>query len=460
MENNIYGIDSQASAIRNLKKKFYSWIFDRSTKYSKGQPINNKSHYDGNYDYCLNLMIGNSLKDTFFSNVLKQGGFDIVMGNPPYIDSEEMTKSNSKLRAYCSENYRVAKGNWDIFCIFIEVGLEKYLKDGGRLAYIVPNKLLSSEYSKETRKLIQQYTIECIRDYSDIDVFGVSVYPIIIFLIKDKDITNKMVKIEKIGMKNNKGPEIVKSEDRNITYFINNDIWSISIDINKKLIDLKLKDAVKLGNWCEISGAATVSEAYKIKELLKDLENEDSTTYFKFINTGTIDKNKSLWGVKKTRYIKNKYSKPIILKNILKKKLPNRYNQADSEKIIIAGLTKTIEAIYDGGDYLAGKSTVIILNKQEKKIDLRYLTAILNSSIISYIYRKDFGNLTLKGGYLRVGPPQLRKLKLPKILLTNPNIHNEINRVLDSSKKFDKVKKIDEIISKYLDVDIKEHITN
>jgi adenine-specific DNA methylase len=120
-----------------------------------------------------------------FKQIMDEGGFDVVVGNPPYVDSEEMVKTQPKLREAYSKIYTTAKENWDIFCIFIERGLT-LLKDGGYFGMIVPNKLFSADYALEIRKFIQKYKIVAIRDYSKIPVFQASVYPIVIIVQKNK----------------------------------------------------------------------------------------------------------------------------------------------------------------------------------------------------------------------------------------------------------------------------------
>jgi len=76
-----------------------------------------------------------------------------VIGNPPYIDSEWLTKTNPELREYCNSRYQSAKGNWDIFCIFIEKALN-LCKKSGLSSMIVPNKLFSSDYAQALRAFL------------------------------------------------------------------------------------------------------------------------------------------------------------------------------------------------------------------------------------------------------------------------------------------------------------------
>jgi len=87
-----------------------------------------------------------------------------------------------------------------------------------------------------------------------------------------------------------------------------------------------------------------------------------------FINTGTIDPYVSLWGNKKTQYIKSSYELPVIYDKDIASVNKKRLIQADSEKIIIAGMAKKIECYYDDGHYMAGKSTTIIMNDQNREV--------------------------------------------------------------------------------------------
>ena len=157
-------------------------------------------------------------------------------------------------------------------------------------------------------------------------------------------------------------------------------------------------------------GAATVSEAYEIKEYLED-KKEASSQYSKLVNTGTIDPYISLFGSKPTRYIKGAYDYPVISASNLRKISQKRLEQAKAPKIIIGGMTKRLECFLDTqGHYLAGKSTVIVL---EKKLDLRFLIGILNSDLMSFFYSVFFNSLSLSGGYLRIGTKQIAMLPIP-----------------------------------------------
>ena len=199
---------------------------------------------------------------------------------------------------------------------------------------------------------------------------------------------------------------------------------------------------------CNVHGAATVSEAYEMKNIISDLkDNKTNDDYFKFINTGTIDRYISLWDKGKTQYIKQSYLKPIVRKNNLKKVFPMRYKESSRQKIIIAGMVKKFECFLDdAGVYLAGKSTTIV---ESEKIDVKFILGILNSKLITFIYKNIFKSLSLAGGYLRIGSPQLKQL---------PIIVPSKNRITKVVKKVDEIVSLNQKLQKlHLIMDEKEH---
>ena len=362
----------------------------------------------------------------YFAEVFQREnpGFDVVIANPPYVDSENMVKEMPKLRISYTELFISAKGNWDLFIIFIEQGLN-LLRKKGDISYIVPNKLIGAKYSETLRKILVKKKVTEIRDYSGVNVFKeADVYPIT-FVISNKepDGTVLMTLMNSINEK----------ENQNI---IPGDLFYADIDWgryfvgDKRFLDilLKMNEKQELSKYFpNVSGAATVNQAYKLKKILKDT-NQYSSGIKKFINTGTIDPYISLWGQKKTRYIKEGYMYPIVLESELEKFSDSRYNQACSEKIIIGGMTKNLECYYDSSEYLAGKSTTIILSGES---NLKYLTALLNSKLISFWYKIFFKSLSLSGGYLRISNNEIKRIPLafPSEVIQQ-NIISIVNKIL------------------------------
>ena len=349
-------------------------------------------------------------------------GWDAVVGNPPYIDSEEMARSLQEERDYCTGvGYKAASGNWDIFCIFIERDIS-LIRRGGLLGQIVPNKLLAADYAIGVQNIIKDFTIKNLRDYSTVKVFDINVYPIVIIIGKFPNQSDQFIQVEVMEeMKDSKTPVVLFENQVSFETFkkFPEGLWSPLVKKNFQTIQkvLKVSDSISptIG---EILGAATVSEAYKFKNVIKEVKEVSSNDdYLYLINTGIIDRYDSLWGVEDMKYIKSSYRNPVVEYEDIRGISEKRLIEGKSEKIIIAGMALRLEAFYDDGKYLAGKSTVIVFPKSS---DLKFILSCINSKLVSFIYRNLFESLSLQGGYLRVGPPQIKHIPIRRISFTTP----------------------------------------
>lgn len=204
------------------------------------------------------------------------------------------------------------------------------------------------------------------------------------------------------------------------------DIFFFGSDLSKVLIRL-LNEKKKFGDLVDFLSPCTVSEAYIIKDNLID-KNKDFG-YKKLINSGTIDKYISKWGRKNTTYIKSTYSFPCINNEHLQKISYNRFNQANQCKIIIANMTQDLEAFIDvKSEYLAGKSTVIGLGKYE---DLLYVTGLINSSLISKLYKTVNHSTKMKGGALSVTAKRISELPLIENKFYSKIIIEKVIKIID-----------------------------
>ncbi len=113
-------------------------------------------------------------------------GFDVVIGNPPYIRIQTLKQKDPKLVAFFKNHYAsAAKGNYDIYVVFIEAGL-RLLKADGHLAYICPHKFFNADYGEPTRALISKGKhLRHIVHFGDEQVFfGATIYTCLLFLAK------------------------------------------------------------------------------------------------------------------------------------------------------------------------------------------------------------------------------------------------------------------------------------
>lgn len=119
---------------------------------------------------------------TWFAEILNKNGFDIVIGNPPYI---RRTALAARDKAIYEDLFDSADGQYDIYLLFVEQGL-KLLKNNGCLCYIHPLRFFNADYGTAAREYIcNNSNILKIIDVSQIEVFKTAMtYPCILFLEK------------------------------------------------------------------------------------------------------------------------------------------------------------------------------------------------------------------------------------------------------------------------------------
>jgi adenine-specific DNA-methyltransferase len=117
-----------------------------------------------------------------FQDVFQQGGFDIVIGNPPYVRQEQI----KDLKPALQREYECYTGRADLFVYFYEQGLN-LLKPGGYLTYISSNKYMRSSYGEKLRDFLgNKSKILHLIDFGDTNVFEEAIaYPSIILLQKE-----------------------------------------------------------------------------------------------------------------------------------------------------------------------------------------------------------------------------------------------------------------------------------
>ena len=102
-------------------------------------------------------------------------GFDVVIGNPPYVRQEEF----SPLKHYLQEHFETYAGTADLYVYFVELGMQVATKNG-QFIYILPNKWMRAGYGSALRKWIGSFNIRSIIDFGDLPVFDeATTYPCI-----------------------------------------------------------------------------------------------------------------------------------------------------------------------------------------------------------------------------------------------------------------------------------------
>ncbi len=187
LENNLCGVDIDASAVRVAKerlaykaKEFGVEAVDLEQTIHQGDALMRPVRH-------LQLAMpfdGEASADIFnwhqrFPRVFAQGGFDCVVGNPPYIRIQHVQPER---RAKYAGLYETARGRFDVAGLFIELA-HLLTRPGGRIGYIVSNKLLSTHGASHLRDFILTHcTLVEIVDLTDTKLFEAAVLPMILII--------------------------------------------------------------------------------------------------------------------------------------------------------------------------------------------------------------------------------------------------------------------------------------
>ena len=380
-----------------------------------------------------------------FARVFREkAGFDIVIGNPPYIDSENMVNQGlEEERNLLAKRFKFTRGNWDIYIAFFEKGYN-LLNKKGSLAYITPDKWISKPFGAEMRKYL-------IKNFKSIlvagrEVFESALVDSIITIITKHDCD----RIEYLKLnKDNKHIEHIQWVDKAILSepYALDIIFSDSIEIISKL---ETKNE-KLSDFYKCENACSTSDCYKLKEILFSLEAQeqfDADKHYKVINTGTIGRYMPRWGKQSMKYLKDKYDYPVVNKNEFHDLFQNSYGKKGAKKkIIIKGLTLLDASIDYEGEIIPGKSTMMI--ECEKYDDILYLAGIINSKLMIYYVKQKYSSSSYNGG-INFSKDMINSLPWRVI----DKEYQEIVRLVEKAKELDAENNKDELL--YIDKSINQ----
>ncbi len=412
LEKNIYGVDLNEESVEIAKLSL--WL--RTAQ--KGRKLNTLSN---------NIKCGNSLIDNpeiagekafnwqnEFPEIFKNGGFDVVIGNPPYVQLQSMGEMSETLKNCAYETFD--KGA-DLYCIFTERGY-KLLKNGGLQSFIMPNKWMLVAYGKPLRKFLSGTGLRQILNFGDVQFFQEATTYVCIF-VTEKSGPKEQVKVLSLNRKTYHGDFLTEVRanlyDSPSEGFGVNE-WSIQpVNDARKLEQMKLngtelKDlpiSINYGIKTGYNDAFYIDEETRQKlieadagsaELIKPMLRGRDIVAFGIsggeflINThnGLKDKNPPLLPVSIDDYpaIKNHLDTfyPKLEKRGDKGDTPyNLRNCAYLEefakpKIIYPNMTSVFPFVYDESGIL-GNQKCFILTVSNTSISLLFLTVLFNSSL-------------------------------------------------------------------------------
>ncbi|WP_339660031.1 Eco57I restriction-modification methylase domain-containing protein [Croceibacter atlanticus] len=467
LENNIYGVDLNEESVEIAKLSL--WL-------RTAQPRRKLN------DLSSNIKCGNSLIDSKaiagdkafnwkeqFPKVFNKGGFDVVIGNPPYV-RQELFKD---IKSYLEKNYKCYNSVADLYTYFIEKGIN-LMNSKGLFSFILPNKFLKATYGKNIRKVMKEdANLELLFDFDDYPVFAdATTYPIIYVLNKNSEYNKKTFVYSEINKRTSSDDPINTLEINKVVVpykSLTEDMWNF-IDISSFEILNKLSfDCTTLGKYVNKKiyrglttgrNEAFIIDGEKREKLIA--KNQKNTERIKVLATGKEVKrnyfnfqDKYLLFTGYDDDIPNQY--PDIQEELdnYKEALIKRYDQGENywnlracayyeemqqPKIIYPRINNR------GNFYFDEKGDVFLLdNNFFISTDSKALLALLNSNLI-FFYLKNVCT-TLQGGFYDFRRDKITTIPISKKLNERDTelselgnilieLNNNINKIQDSFRKY------------------------
>lgn len=462
-----------------FSKNMFEFDFDESAAKKEFKKL--KKLYESIFD----LESANPFEWRFeFSEVLDEGGsfqgFDLIIGNPPYIRQEDI----KELKPNLAKNYKVYKGTSDIYTYFYELGFN-VLKQNGVLSFITSNKYTRAGYGEPLREFLLKNTT--LLEY--IDLNGIKVFD-------SATVDTSILSFEKAKTKDNSfkylapSTELLKENDFNIESILNfNKIAQNSLskesftfnDESTNALKAKIeKHGTPLKDWHGLNinyGIKTgYNEAFIITTEKRDeilakckdeAERERTAKLIRKMLRGRDIKRYSyewanLWIIVfefgSYKILEKEY--PAIYNHLkqYKKKLqargqctnkpitdqkpylgqhhwleldnnPNKdyLSQFEKEKIIYSEIVRSPQFYLDTKLNFYAEATSFILTGE----NLKYLIAFLNNDFVAFIFKTFYAGGNLGENGFRYKKAFLERLPIPKINSKNEKLANELISLVD-----------------------------
>lgn len=429
LENNLFGVDLNEESVEIAKLSLWLRTAEPNRKLNS---LND------------NIKCGNSLIDDpevagdkafnwvqEFPQIFAKGGFDVVIGNPPYGASFSRVEIEHLNQKYKYQNYQI-----DSYLIFTEK-LSELMKINGIASYIMPNTWLSTLFSNKIRAYVfSEFSIVEINHYSYF-VFSDATVETDTYILKNKKPLNQNVKINF----HNKNFEIESKEiDQLELTNLNGKPFNIYENIEFKSIKDKTFNNEKLGDLFQIIQGTKPFQIGKGNPK-QDIEILASQPYIKETKESE-NFQPLLRGSLMNRYA-NYWNNDYWIQYGDWLAEPRYSAKFDSnEKLVIRQTGDSIISTYDDKKFIA-RDNLYVIRDDHNVMNLKGLMTILNSNLITWIFRnfinpeKGKAMAQVKRGHLMEIPVKLISLENQQPFIEKANQMLSLNKELQEiSAKF------------------------
>jgi hypothetical protein len=440
---NIYGVDIDAQAVETTKLSLLLKVLEGETQQSL-QPVLMTFQERALPDLGDNIKCGNSLigPDFYqqqllpldeetryrinvfdwqkeFEKIFETGGFDTVIGNPPYISVELTVKDVTE---YYLSKFKSASGRANSFSVFLEQAFN-LIKDGSRIGFIVSNRILTNTQLAPLRKLmLENSTIQNVLTFKKA-VFKAAVDTAVLICVNKPPSSKHCIEIWS-DIKN------LENSDYNINkvtqqLFLVAPFYLFNVkqkEISQTLIQKILAKSAALSEICEVKDGIILGS---IKELFLGTK-KISGMYEKWLEGNEVSRYAINWDGRFIRYDKSLIAEELRRKRQAAKatartaadfgklsrsgiwlRTPEIFRQ---DKIITRQNAKRLIGTLDCEHFFVKNSLHSIL-LTDVAYSLKYILGIINSRLLDFYFQDQIGNTGDVFSQIKIA--HLRKLPIP-----------------------------------------------
>ncbi len=333
--------------------------------------------------------------------VAAQGGFDLVLGNPPFANAIEggLACLDAEARAL---HYPDLPANADLAAVFLARALQ-LVRPTGRVGFVLPRSLLVVDGARPVRaRALAAHGLERVRLPERADLFsGADVHVALLTLGPGRETAVETATGE--------------ANARWHQGRISDSGWWESIDSIIHPGQGGEVGAATIDEFFEVRSNFFVQDFYALKPCVRDMAGGE---FPRLITTGLIEPGSTLWGTRPCRYGGRDYLHPRLDTTAMPEALRQKVDLQRGPKILVAGLARRVEAVLDAhGDLTGAVQTFRITPKKGGLRALRALVSFLNAPEATDWLRRRLGGNALSGGNISLRAPFLRTLPLPQELV-------------------------------------------
>jgi hypothetical protein len=318
-----------------------------------------------------------------FGAIMKAGGFDAVIGNPPYLGGREWKEEGGRRYEYFVDNYAVAEYQFDIYALFWERGI-RLLKRGGLIGFITPNTWLNNKGSTKLRSFILENTSAVsITDYSRVKVFPEAVVLPIITVLKRESDPSAIVEIyeprEDSVALSHRIPQRAWADDE--LKIFNIALREGEVELREKIeadkVPLESLAVVKFGiKLYETGKGDPPQKASDAENHIFEAARKVSAAYRRYLEGKDIQSYEINW---QSRWLK--YGKNLAA--------PRDPALFEGSRLLVRRIVgERLIGTFTDEDYVTSQLLQIV--KPHEPQLAKYLLGVLNSSLIAYYFKKKY----------------------------------------------------------------------